>query len=367
MKQHFQTVIVGGGTAGSAAAYLLSRAGISTLVVERSGQRGWKIGEGLPPSSSALLRRLGFWERFLADRHLPSHGNRSAWGSKEFAEHNFIFDPNGHGWHVDREKLDVMLADSAAATGAVRLENTALQEFRKTDTGWELHLTDGQQIEAQWVIDATGRSSHFAHRLNIRRTAYDQLVAIAGLYACAHDDDQDSLTMIETAEDGWWYTALLPDRKRVFAYLSDGDLAQTKAARAEADWQQLLMESTQIGRLIEKHQYQLQGPPRMVNANSTELSTAVGDGWLAIGDAAAAYDPLSSQGILMALGTAVEATEALLAHLQGDEAALPAYADFMKRMYQEYLSARDHFYSLEARFPHSPFWQRRNNAKRLDP
>ncbi|TCP52149.1 flavin-dependent dehydrogenase [Tumebacillus sp. BK434] len=365
--ERVQIAILGGGTAGSAAAYLLSRAGVSTQVLDRPQQPGWKIGEGLPPSSSALFRRLGLWEHFLADGHLPSYGNRSAWGAEQFAEQHFIFDPNGHGWHVDREKLDMMLAESARLQGSRRVAINGLHEVRKTEAGWELGTADGQQLAAEWVIDASGRSSHFASRQNVRRTAYDQLVAVAGLYTAPHDEDQDSMTMIEAVEGGWWYTALLPGRKRVFAYLSDGDLPVTKAVREEAAWQQLLLEGTQIGRLVQQHRYRLTVSPRMVSANSSALSTAVGDRWLAIGDAAAAYDPLSSQGILMALGTATEASEALLAHFRGDPSALSAYAGFLSGMYQEYLSARDHYYAMETRFPHAPFWQRRQQAKRLDP
>ncbi|WP_157729550.1 NAD(P)/FAD-dependent oxidoreductase [Tumebacillus algifaecis] len=367
MKQHFQTVILGGGTAGSAAAFLLSRADVSTLMIERSAPRGWKIGEGLPPSSTALLQQFGLLDHFCSDGHLPSHGNRSAWGSAQFAEHSFIFEANGHGWHLDREKLDRMLAESAVRQGAQRFEHTSLINFFQTNDGWELELSNGTTIHAEWVIDATGRNSHFAHRQNVQRQAYDHLVAITGLFITDHDQDQDSLTTIEASEHGWWYTALLPERRRVVAYLSDGDLPLTKEARNPDRWQQMLFESTQIGSLMMKHNYQLHIPPRMVNANSSCLPTAVGDRWLAIGDAAAAYDPLSSQGILMALGTALESTEALLAHRKGDTRAIPAYADFVNQIYLEYLGSRDYFYSMEQRFPKSPFWQRRTHTKRRNP
>ncbi|HAT64582.1 MAG TPA: oxidoreductase, partial [Flavobacteriaceae bacterium] len=37
--------------------------------------------------------------------------------------------------------------------------------------------------------------------------------------------------------------------------------------------------------------------PAVKVANAYELDTMVGDGWLAVGDSASAYDPLSSFGI----------------------------------------------------------------------
>ena len=41
----------------------------------------------------------------------------------------------------------------------------------------------------------------------------------------------------------------------------------------------------------------------LVAAKNSKLKNVIGKNWIAVGDAAAAYDPLSSQGVMLALGT----------------------------------------------------------------
>ncbi|MFD2170803.1 NAD(P)/FAD-dependent oxidoreductase [Tumebacillus lipolyticus] len=363
MKHRADVAILGGGTAGCTAAYLLARAGFSALIIERGRASGWMIGEGLPPSSTALLHQLGLYERFLQDGHLPSFGNRSAWGSTSCAEHNFLFEANGHGWHIDRAKFDAMLAEFAIQQGALLLDRTELKELRQTDVGWRLHLTQGIEVEADFLIDATGRNCHLARRLNMQRIAFDRLACITGWFA-ADSADQDSQTVLEAVEDGWWYSSLLPEGQRVVSFLSDADLPQTRSARLPHLWKRQLDRTSHISSLVRKDAGALISPPRIVNANSSCLPTPIGAGWLAIGDAACAYDPLSSQGMLMALGTAIEATEALQSVWRGDVTALDEYQSFIRQMYGAYLNSRDAYYAMERRFPHSLFWQRRHRAKR---
>jgi flavin-dependent dehydrogenase len=104
------------------------------------------------------------------------------------------------------------------------------------------------------------------------------------------------------------------------------------------------------------------GPPRVVAANSARLEHFAGAGWLAAGDAGAAFDPLSSQGILSALYSGLKAGRALHSHLSGDDAALAGYGGAMAAVYDAYLHNRATFYAAERRWPGSPFWQRRAAA-----
>lgn len=368
--------IIGGGPAGAMAALLLARAGISTALIEslsdedETASADWKIGEGLPPLARPLLQRHGLWERFLAAGHLPSYGNCAAWGGEQMLDHSFIFDPHGHGWHLNRRRFDQMLREQAAAAGALCYRGAPVANARRAAEHWQLELASSSawagrgRLEARFVVDASGRSSWFARRQGARRVNEDGLVALVALLAPADDlpvaePDCDSLTMVEAAADGWWYASLLAGGDLVVAYLSDGDLAATKAARDVAGWLRLLEQTKYLASRVARHCYRVRRGPRIVSANSSRLDRVMGEGWVAVGDAALAYDPLSSQGILAALETGAQAAEAIQACLQGDGSALETYTQNINQHWKIYLDSLRFFYGQERRWPASPFWQRR--------
>jgi flavin-dependent dehydrogenase len=90
----------------------------------------------------------------------------------------------------------------------------------------------------------------------------------------------------------------------------------------------------------------------------------MGDGWLAVGDAAFAFDPLSSQGILTSLYTGMKAGEALIEHLSGNSDALANYGYRLAMIYNAYLRNRSTYYRLEERWAERPFWRRRRALNR---
>jgi len=93
-------------------------AGRRVVIIDASTTPEFKIGEALPPAARPLLRDLGVLDRFNSDRHLPSFGNQSAWGGPTLRNTDFIRDPNGLGWHLDRPRFDTTLREAAQISGA---------------------------------------------------------------------------------------------------------------------------------------------------------------------------------------------------------------------------------------------------------
>ncbi|HYO67500.1 MAG TPA: tryptophan 7-halogenase, partial [Archangium sp.] len=103
-------------------------------------------------------------------------------------------------------------------------------------------------------------------------------------------------------------------------------------------------------------------PPAVVHAQaagSSRLAPVWGAGWVAAGDAAASFDPLSSQGILAAMDSGQRVAEALQAHLGGDAEALGRYTQRVESVYTNYLRNRTRYYGMERRFAASAFWKNR--------
>jgi flavin-dependent dehydrogenase len=81
--------------------------------------------------------------------------------------------------------------------------------------------------------------------------------------------------------------------------------------------------------------------------------------WLAVGDSAASYDPLSGFGVFKVLLHAEAAAQAIHDLLQGDTSAADRYSEQVRREFRDYRLRRAEFYAAENRWPASGFWRRR--------
>lgn len=368
LSSRTDVAIIGGGPAGAATALALKGAGRTVVIIERLDSIRPRVGETLPPGARLPLESLDLWPEFVNDGHMPSVGNRSAWGSDDLVDRDFIFSPYGSGWHLDRQRFDQMLQDAAVAAGVILIRRTSLTNFESLPgEGWRLQLNGpagSSSVTTRFVVDASGRSAVFAQHHGIKRHLLDRMVGVAGwLEAGSEGPTRDRFTLVEAVESGWWYSALMPDGKLVVVYLTDADLASQRKLRSQDNWLALLRQTRHTWRRVESHGYRLNGPTEIVAANSSFLDEVTGDSWLAVGDAAAAYDPLSSQGILTALETGLNAAPAINACLNGDQGALQEYAAYSKRISIDYLSSHLAYYAIERRWPHSTFWERRHTRR----
>jgi flavin-dependent dehydrogenase len=92
-----------------------------------------------------------------------------------------------------------------------------------------------------------------------------------------------------------------------------------------------------------------------------------GDAWLAVGDGATTFDPLSSMGIFKGLRSGIMAAYAIADYFKGSSKSLEKYEAILAREFEEYLSTKTDYYSRERRWQGSAFWQRRFNHITLDP
>jgi 2-polyprenyl-6-methoxyphenol hydroxylase-like FAD-dependent oxidoreductase len=255
-------IILGGGPAGTATAIALAGFGWSVIVLERSHYESTRIGETLPPEVKRPLTALGMWERFLADGPVGSPGIASAWGQAELYDNDFIVNPRGPGWHVDRRCFDSMLACAAEARGVEVLRGargisvSQAARFRDvvgTPAGglsatWRVGaVVAAQQLErrAALLVDATGRSASPARHLAGHRIVCDRLVGLVG-FVSGGGHTRDRRTLIEAVEFGWWYSAPLPDTRQVAAFMTDADLLPTGQAARAAFWRDQLERSRHI-------------------------------------------------------------------------------------------------------------------------
>ena len=352
------------------AALTARQAGLRVALVHE-GSEGPRacIGEVVPPSAVQLLNRLAALRYLPSDRYIESFGSRTAWGSDALRPTDFITGALGTGLHVDRHAFNEALVRVAAAEGAHVLAPGRLMTAAREGTAWRLvirHEARAATLTAAALVDCSGRRAVVARRAGATRHVDDPLVAVVAWLDAFNDSDLDATLIVEAARDGWWYSARVPDRRRIVGFVTNRRPSLASALTAVGWW-------AEIGRTVHvrevccAHGYELRQPPIAVTAGSAYLTVVAGDYWVAAGEAAAAVDPISGQGILIALVTGRLAARAIAARLAGDRGhALAEYESGLRRIYDEYLSTRAATYALETRWPLSPFWVDRPRIGRAD-
>jgi flavin-dependent dehydrogenase len=355
-------VVAGGGPAGAAAAAAARAEGLEVELV--SGSRGDRPvpGESLPPGIDAVLERIFGAGTLGNEQHRPSFGNRSAWGSPHLETADFVQNPFGHGWHIDRRMLEQSLLDRLRTQGVRVHSDARLSSQAWAGDRWRITLAGEShpEIHARALVDATGRAARIARSQGVRKRRLDRLVAAYWMLPAGSRTDTDATTLVEAAADGWWYTTPVPGARRVVAFLTDADLLPRRPARSVGDWQERVGRVAHVRDALEHGGCQLDGAPVIVDAGVAYLEQPAGEGWVAAGDAAVSFDPLSSQGILTAVEMGAGAGRAIAAILtSADQEPLIRWGAEYARLLDAHLRLRASYYAQERRWPTAPFWCRR--------
>jgi flavin-dependent dehydrogenase len=362
----FDVVILGAGVAGCATALSLQAVGISDIVLVEAGspvRNDW-VGESLPPDVSVLLKALNLWDLFRSDDHEPCLGSCAAWGGPNLGYNDFISNASGSGWHIHRQRFDGLFRRAVAARGIpIRvLQRLACAEALPLDGGFRLRLRTNNSeatIITRHVVDATGPRAAFARCVGSRSIRHDLLVFITVTAALAPEAWPSRLTMTETVEDGWWYAARLPGNRLSLAFATDPEISRARRLDRPREWLNALAATRHIGPRLAGTMFGL-GPLVVRAVPVSERERPCGARWTAVGDAAATFDPLGSEGIYKALEDGIQAAQVIHASLRRQRDQSADYTARVAENIANHLSLRRHFYALERQWPDSLFWRRRS-------
>lgn len=350
----FDVAVFGSGPAGAIASLMLALDGKQVVLVDKDGERAMKIGESLPGSATLLLKHLGLLHLVENSSHSPCYGNVFAWGGDgKTASTDFIVDPHGTGWHLERARFDRDLKQQALNQGVV-FKPGYFSQGRFDGRQWELQ-TSRESLRANFVIDATGRAASVARKMGT--TFIDDVpMMAASAWGRAENECEDRRTFVEAVPEGWWYCAGLRDQTQVLSFQTDADQFQSLCGTGPK-WKEQFERTEHLrnyvkgARLVSDIVYRKAGGGR--------LGQFFGPGWLATGDAALAFDPISSLGIFNALYTGMKSASAACSTLEGDSKALIQYSERLWAIRESYLAKHQLLYHSQTRWPEAPFWRRR--------
>jgi flavin-dependent dehydrogenase len=328
MNQNYDVCIFGAGPAGAATAARLANLGVATVVLERPPKEKPWGGESFTGAIREPLVALGLWEGFCAAGHVAGYEQRAAWGGAPWTKDS-VFSHYGNLWHVDRDRFDRDMRDGLRNRDIPILEYASVEVLRRGGDTWQVRLDQCRQVSAKYLVDATGRARALARKLGARPRIYDRLIALTALIP--RNRKFDHVMVVETTAEGWWYAAPVP-QGHVIAYFTDSDLTPRQLTRSM----------------------------RTVAANSVFTRAESRQGWLTVGDACAAHDPLCGCGVHRALDNGIRAADAIESYLQdGNVSLLDDYDRRCRDQFEIYLTGLIQHYSYEQRWAASPFWRRR--------
>ncbi|MBL4658831.1 MAG: tryptophan 7-halogenase [Alcanivoracaceae bacterium] len=365
-------LIIGGGIAGCIAAISLVD-NYHVIMIDTLSEPQDRIGESLAPTAQRILRQLDLLKGMEDVIHnnepmyFKNKGMQSHWGSEQIHIIDHLSNPDGSVLNLNRKAFETYLRTVAIQRGVQCIWPAKLASQAYENPHWHIVAKDHKHktynLTARFVIDATGRQSHFARKQGVKRHHIDQLIAC---WATISDHQQNKMSRISASENGWWYSAVLPNNKRVLAFHTDSDLMDRKAMQ-DADCFLALAQSNPVMKsVLEKAlgDIELHG---IVAANSTCSQQVAGQQWAVLGDAAISFDPLSSQGMFNAMASAIQLKELInkfdVVNHPNTKNRHQFETDYTKQINQiwlHYLTHKDHYYRQEKRWKESVFWKRRH-------
>ena len=330
--------IVGGGPAGCWAALQLARAGINVQFIV-----GQRTAKAYDETLSARATELAPYAAVVS-------GHKSGWGGPEIYETAAMMSPWGGERLVSRPALDLALQDCASNAGAAVVHGKVVQ-VKGAAGDWRLALDSGQEIGATIVVDATGRVRRIARRLGAARARrFDRLVGYPVRLRCTRDGRAEACTYVLSDREGWWFLGPGNDDHRYALFFTDSDMAARSClGTIAASWANIRDNLQAPAYLTQVMAPQL--------AHSEALDQPWGAGWLAIGDAAASFDPLSSSGLYFAKTSAEWASQAI------QDEDFRAFGDAVSDHVDAFLASQRRVYWGERRFADYIFWQRRHGER----
>jgi flavin-dependent dehydrogenase len=349
-----EVAVLGGGPAGATAALRLARLGHDVLLIDRARPHKAHVAESLPASVLPMLDSLGLRGLVEASGFPQPAAPIVHWspGQARPTEQ----DAGEPGLHVLRNRLDDLLLDAARTAGVQVLQARAGHPLA-SGQAWIVPLHGGGAVHATVVVDARGRRAWPA--------AGPRTVALCSMWRGS--PVADARSRIEAGADAWYWALPLPDGRVAAAAFLDGSRCRglDRAAR-EHLYRDVLAESRLLQGLLQGREA---AAVRACDATARVTADAAPHpGLLQVGEAAFSIDPLSSQGVGVALRSALQAAACVHTALArpGDAAlAWSFHRAQVRRVSQRHASLAAGHYAAAAQGCDTAFWVSRAGSAPL--
>ncbi|HEY3153357.1 MAG TPA: FAD-dependent oxidoreductase [Candidatus Binatia bacterium] len=320
-KISVQCCIAGGGPAGMMLGYLLARAGVKVLVLEKHADflRDFR-GDTIHPSTLEVMDELGLLEKFLRLPHQEVYELNAQVGRTQLTIADFRYLPARCRFIALMPQWDFLnfLADQAAGYPSFDLKMEAgvsgLIEESGRVTGIQAKTPNGAvEVRADLIVGADGRSSIVREEAGLK--VKDLGAPMDVLWFRINRSPEDPVATMGRFDKG-----------RIFITLNRGEYWQCGYVIAKGQFEEMRRQEFEMFRaeIIKLAPYTRDRVRELRGWDDVKLLTVRVDrllewfrpGLLCIGDAAHAMSPVGGVGINLAIQDAVAAANVLFKPLR---------------------------------------------------
>ncbi|TCI93811.1 NAD(P)/FAD-dependent oxidoreductase [Tenacibaculum sp. M341] len=335
--------IIGKGISGILLSFLLKQKGISSVVLDKGTKNSTPLAETLPPTTLPLLAQLNLLDLFEKNAS-KTYGYQSKWNDEKITDQSFFsYRSFKYGFKLNKQVLLQQLATSITenilpynAIDDINFNNNLVSIYTKKVT-----------IESNLIVDATGRNRGLLKFLDIPSIDYDHTFAFI-CYVPRNNSHLKYGFFTESFDDGWGTVSDLNETTRIITLYTSKSNFQFSLFKSFENWRQLLANT-----LVLKAHLPTQGNFKIIGkkANSSKPLHITGKNWLAVGDAAIAFDPISSHGISNAIFCCNKASIVIEKFMQTKNSHIlkSEYEDTLVTVFNEYLLQKEKLYPVTTR------------------